>query len=125
VQRMANLLEIGGRLLVQSSLVAESFLPAFQERTWLAVGTDIQVLMENYYDPCTAQLTQQLTYYQQTSGGVEMAQRKAEYTLYTIAELTRFLQQAGFTILSVYGTLDGNPYQIGDDGVWLVCERVK
>jgi cyclopropane fatty-acyl-phospholipid synthase-like methyltransferase len=124
VQQIADLLEPSGRLLVQSGMVAESFLPAFQERTWLAVGTDTQVLMENQYDPLMAQLTQQLTYYQQVGERVEIARRTAEYTLYTIAELTRFLRQAGMAVIAIYGTAEGSAYQIGDEGIWVVGERI-
>jgi SAM-dependent methyltransferase len=125
VQRIADLLEPGGRLLVQSGMVAESFLPAFQERTWLPIGTDIQVLMENQYDPINAQLTQHLTYYRQAAAGLEQAHRTAEYTLYTIAELTYFLQQADLQLHALYGTVTGDPYQIGDEGVWLLAECIK
>ncbi|CCH02775.1 methyltransferase type 11 [Fibrella aestuarina BUZ 2] len=125
VERMAALLEPGGRLLVQSSMVAESLLPDFQERTWLPVGDDVQVLMEADYDPLTARLTQQLTYIQHAATGVETAQRTAEYTIYTIAELVGFLRRAGLITLAVYGTVEGDDYRIGDEGVWLLAERIS
>lgn len=125
VQRLSDLLEPGGRLLVQSGMVAESLLPDFQERTWLPVGETVQVLMENEYDPLTAQLTQHLTYYEQTGTGTETARRTAQYTIYTVAELVRFCQQAGLNVLSLYGTVEGDAYQIGDEGVWILAERIR
>lgn len=125
MQRLARLLEPGGRLLVQSGMVAESFLPDYQERSWLPVGNDIQVLVENAYDPLMGQLTQQLTYYQQTKAGTERVQRTAQYTIYTVAELVRFCRSAGLEVLALYGTVEGDGYQVGDEGVWLVAERIS
>lgn len=118
--RIADLLEPGGRFMAQSGMVAESFLPDFQERAWLPVGDDMQVLIANQYDPLAARVDQQLTYYKQTKNGIDVANRLANYYIYTVAELIQFAAQAGLDCVATHGTVDGDDYQVGDEGIWLV-----
>ncbi|MEZ0484748.1 SAM-dependent methyltransferase [Fibrella aquatica] len=123
LQRIADLLEPGGRFLAQSGMVAESFLPDFQERAWLPVGDDMQVLVENRYDPLTACVDQQLTYYQRTQSGVDVVDRLAQYYIYTLADLLTLFSEAGLEPIACYGTVEGDPYQVGDEGVWVLAMK--
>lgn len=123
LQRIADLLEPGGRFLAQSGMVAESFLPDFQERAWLPVGDDIQVLVDNQYDPLTACVEQHLTYYKRSETGVEVVDRTAQYYVYTVADLAGLFSQAGLEPVACYGTVEGDAYQVGDEGVWLLAVK--
>lgn len=124
LQRIAQLLRPGGRLLIQSGMVAEVILPDFQERNWVSVGKDITVLVENEYIAAESRIDQQLTYIQMIPGQpIVSEQRMAQYYIYTIAELSRSFVQAGFTIEDLYGTADQQPFMVGDEGVWIVLER--
>lgn len=121
--RIADLLEPGGRFLAQSGLVAESFLPDFQERAWLPVGDTMQVLIENQYDPLTARVDQHLTYYRKSKAGVEVVERTAEYYIYTLSDLLSLLNEAGLEPVACYGTVEGDTYQVGDEGVWVLAVK--
>ena len=123
LQRIADLLEPGGRFLAQSGMVAESFLPDFQERAWLPIGEFIQVLVENQYDPLTACVEQHLTYYRRSETGVEVVDRTARYYVYTVADLRRLFTEAGLDPVACYGTVDGDAYRVGDEGVWLLVVK--
>ncbi|WP_375447918.1 class I SAM-dependent methyltransferase [uncultured Fibrella sp.] len=123
LQRIADLLEPGGRFLAQSGMVAESFLPDFQERAWLPVGDAIQVLIENQYDPLTARVDQHLTYYRRGKTGVEVVERTAEYYIYTLADLLRLFNEANLEPIACYGTVEGDSYQVGDEGVWVLAVK--
>ena len=123
LQRIADLLEPGGRFLAQSGMVAESFLPDFQERTWLPIGDTIQVLFTNQYDPLTACVEQHLTYYRRTQDGVEVADRTARYYIYTVADLCSLFAEAGLDPVACYGTIDGDAYRVGDEGVWILAVK--
>lgn len=123
LRRIADLLQPGGRFLAQTGMVAESFLPAFQERAWLPIGDSMQVLIENQYDPLTARVDQYLTYYRRSETGVEAADRLAHYYIYTLADLRSLFAEAGLDPVACYGTVEGEAYQIGDEGVWLLAVK--
>ncbi|MBO0951672.1 class I SAM-dependent methyltransferase [Fibrella forsythiae] len=123
LQRIADLLEPGGRFLAQSGMVAESFLPDFQERAWLPVGDDIQVLVHNQYDPFTACVTQHLTYYRRSKTGVDVVDRTAQYYIYTVADLLALFKEAGLEPTACFGTVEGDSYQIGDEGAWITAVK--
>ena len=123
LQRIAGLLEPGGRFLAHSGMVAESFLPAFQERAWLSAGDQIQVLIDNHYDPAQAHVRQQLTYYRRTPEGVDVVDRTADYYIYTLADLLHLFISAGLEPVACYGTVEGDDYQVGDGGVWIVAVK--
>jgi SAM-dependent methyltransferase len=123
LRRIADLLQPGGRFLAQSGIVAESFLPAFQERAWLSIGDTMQVLIENNYDASAARVDQQLTYYRRSETGVEVADRLARYYIYTLADLLCLFAEAGLVPVVCYGTVEGDNYQIGDEGVWILAQK--
>jgi 2-polyprenyl-3-methyl-5-hydroxy-6-metoxy-1,4-benzoquinol methylase len=121
--RIAGLLKPGGRFLAHSEMIAESVLPDYQERNWQPVGEaeehSILFLVENQYDPLESRIDSHLTYVR----GGEVQTRIAHHFVYTLAELVRLFVEAGFTIIACYGTVEGDPYTLGDAGVWLVAER--
>lgn len=126
LHRTAQLLKPDGRLLVQSGLVAEVILPDFQERNWMPIGETMTLLVENQYEPMRGQLNQQLTYLQvQNDGSTIIEQRNAQYHVYTIAQVIEMMQQVGLTVEDLYGTVDQQPFMIGDEGMWLVAHKKK
>lgn len=124
MQRIATLLRPDGRLLIHSGMVAEVVLPDFQERNWMEVANDITVLVENKYDPLTSRIDQHLTYFRRTSDQtVQSEQRLAQYYIYTLSELTRMFKLAGLTVETLFGTVDQEPFFVGDEGVWMVVHK--
>lgn len=120
LSRIASLLKPGGRLLAHSEMLAESVLPDYQARNWQPVGNDILFLVENEYDALHSRIDSQLTYVRQ--GNVQT--RTAQHYIYTLAELGRLFAEAGLSVLACYGSVEGDPYALGDEAVWLLAEKV-
>ncbi|GAB4045107.1 class I SAM-dependent methyltransferase [Spirosoma litoris] len=122
--RIARSLKPGGRFLAHSEMVAESILPDYQARNWLPVddetGGQILFLMENEYFPLTSHIDSHLTY---VKAG-EIQTRTAKHYVYTLAELAQLFAEAGLSILDCYGTVEGDPYALGDEAVWLLAHRM-
>jgi len=124
LKRIASLLRPDGRLLIHSSMVAEVVLPDFQARNWMLVGDDITVLVENEYNSAESRIDQHLTYLRSVAGeSIVSEKRMAQYYIYTIAELGRLFNKAGFTVEVLYGTVDQQPFIIGDEAVWMVLSK--
>lgn len=117
--RVADLLKPGGRFLAHSEMIAESVLPDYQIRNWQPVGDDILFLVENEYDALHSRIDARLTYIRR--GDVQT--RTAQHYIYTLAELGRLFAEAGLLVLAGYGSVDGDPYALGDEAVWLLAER--
>ena len=122
--RISSLLKPGGRFLAHSEMIAESVLPDYQARNWQPIGDDdgesILFLVENEYDPLESRIDSHLTYVHH--GAVQT--RLAHHYVYTLAELVRLFNEAGFRVESCYGSVDGSPYGLGDEAVWLVAHKV-
>ncbi|WP_338876532.1 class I SAM-dependent methyltransferase [Spirosoma sp. SC4-14] len=123
VRRIAGLLKPGGRFLAHTEMIAESVLPDYQQRNWLPVDAEgeepILLLVENNYDPTESRIDSHLTYVQ---AGVTQT-RTAEHYIYTLAELIRIFTTAGLSVSACYGTVEGDLYELGDQGVWLLAEK--
>ncbi len=119
LNRIAGMLKPGGRFLAHSEMIAESVLPDYQVRNWQPVGEDILFLAENEYDPLESRIDSHLTYVRK--GDTQL--RTAQHYVYTLAELSHLFQEAGLTVKSCYGTVDGEPYALGDEAVWLIAQK--
>ena len=122
LMRIASLLKPGGRFLAHSEMIAESVLPDYQVRNWQPIGDDshpILFLVENQYDPLESRIDSHLTY---VRDGVTQT-RLSKHYVYTLAELCRLFSEAGFRVDACYGTVDGNPYVLGDEAAWLLAEK--
>ncbi len=122
LSRIAGLLRPGGRFLAHTEMVAESVLPDYQARNWQPIGDSadpILFLAENEYDPLESRIDSHLTY---VYNGQKQT-RTAQHYVYTLAELNRLLAGAGLSVVACYGTADGDGYQLGDQGVWLLAEK--
>ena len=49
--------------------------------------------------------------------------RKAKHWIYTVAEIRRMLERAGFVINDVLGSLDRKPYELGSTELFVVAQR--
>ncbi|NDU98135.1 class I SAM-dependent methyltransferase [Spirosoma terrae] len=123
LNRIAEVLKPGGRFLAHTEMVAESILPDYQERNWLPVGDEtestILFLAQNEYDPLESRIDSHLTYVR----AGEVQTRMAQHYVYTLADLRQLFFQSGLTVIDCYGTVMGDPYALGDEGVWLLAEK--
>lgn len=108
----------GGGFVLESRLVAETVLPLAGGRDWRAFGGDY-VLMEEEYDPVRGELTVAYTLIHE--GRPET--RRARYRIYSCRELLGLFEAAGFTGAELYGSLDDDPYRVGDEVLWLVAHK--
>ncbi|GAB3545579.1 SAM-dependent methyltransferase [Spirosoma fluminis] len=118
LKRIADSLKPGGRFLAHTEMIAESVLPDYQHRSWQPIG-DILFLVDNEYDPIESRIDSHLTY---IDNG-DRQTRLAQHYVYTLAELSRLFAEAGLSILEYSGTVDGEPYALGDEAVWLLAEK--
>ena len=122
--RIGSLLKPGGRFLAHSEMIAESVLPEYQARNWQPIGDGVEhpilLLVENEYDPLESRIDSHLTY---VRDGVTQT-RLAQHYVYTLAELSRLFTETGFHMTACYGTVNGYPYALGDEAVWLVAEKI-
>lgn len=123
LKRIATLLKPGGRFLAHSEMIAESVLPAYQARNWQPVGEEgeepILFMVENEYHAAESRIDAHLTYVR----AGETQTRTAQHFVYTLAELRWLFAEAGLTVLDCYGTVDGDLFALGDEGVWLLAKK--
>lgn len=117
-ERIAQQLRPEARLVLHSQLLMESVLPHFQERTWMPVG-DMRYLMESEYDAAAGCLRSEVIHLH----GQEEHRRHIQQHLYSLAELIRMLNQAGFDVTDTFSSLEGDPFQLGDEQLYLVAKK--
>ena len=112
-------LKPGGRFLLDTPL-AETSLAGMeaQERTWYPAG-DVLALEERDYDHETGRLESEWTFIQ----GGRQEKRWFSLRLYTYRELAALLREAGFGALRAYGSLQGDPFELGAPWLYLVAEK--
>jgi cyclopropane fatty-acyl-phospholipid synthase-like methyltransferase len=122
LQRVASLLKPGGRFLVHTEMLAESVLPDYQARNWQPIGDEdnpILFLVENTYISLESRIDSHLTYV----WNGETQTRTAQHYVYTLAETVSLFAEAGLPIVDCYGTVDGEPFALGDEAAWILAER--
>jgi len=120
LRRIADQLRPGGLFAADTGMAAESVLPDFQERSWMQLG-EITFLMENEYSATESRIDSHLTYLR----GGQTEQRTARHYLDTCAELVRLFQEAGFEVTDCLGSLEGDPFTLGDDRLLLLARRTR
>lgn len=121
--RIASLLKPGGRFLAHSEMIAESILPDYQARNWQPIGEEdgdpILFLVDNEYYPLESRIDSHLTYVR----AGETQTRTARHYVYTLAELRHLFAEAGLSIIDCYGTVEGEPFALGDEAVWILSKK--
>ena len=108
----------GGRWILDTGVAAESLFPHLQpERTLEAGGVTYGV--QSTFDPLRGRLQQATV----LSRGPERRESAVSYAVYTVAELRRLLEAAGWTVLHAFGGLDREPFALGDRRLLLVAIR--
>ncbi len=119
LQKIANQLQPGGRFVAHTQLLAESVLPDFQERAWMKIGDDIMYLAQNEYDALRGVIHAELTYVR----GYQQVTRSVEQHVYTLADLTVLMEEAGLLVTEVFGSLDGESFALGDEQAYLLAVK--
>jgi SAM-dependent methyltransferase len=111
-------LKTGARFVLETGMAAESILPKLEGRTWYQVE-DILMTIEHRYvaaDSCV-----DATYTFIRDGKSET--RDAKYRVYTVAEIRRMLERAGFALVDLYESTDQQPYELGSGDLFMIAEK--
>jgi SAM-dependent methyltransferase len=121
LRAMLALLRPGARWVVDTGTAAESLLPRFgaDDRDLEAVG--ICFTVRQRYDAVEGRLLQEAT----LARGEEREEGAISYGVYTVAELRRLFLDAGWSVVGLYGALDGRPFSLGDPRLVMVAERPR
>ncbi len=114
---VARALKPGARFVVETGMAAESIIPKFEAHASHQIQDILVTINEKYLadESCI-----ESEYIFERAGEKEI--RNARHWIYTAAEIQRMLERAGFSILSVYGTLTREPYTLGADELFVVSE---
>lgn len=115
---IGNSLKSRAKLVLDSVMIAESFLVNGGEREWLKVG-DMLMLIENAYN-CREGFVK--TDYTFICNGIE-EQRQAIHWIYTAGEVCAMLETAGFNVQDLFSSTECEPYALGSERLLLVAEK--
>lgn len=118
---LADAVRPGGGLVIDFSAAAESILPGFTgESRHLQTG-DITVDATTEYDIDGSRLISGYRF----SRGPEVVEVTAIHHLYTVAHLGQLLGDAGFTDISRFGGVGGEPFELGSGRLLLSARRTN
>src|SRR6266550_978979 len=117
---VARALQPGARFIIETGMAAESVLHKFEP---LAVHQidDISITIKERYlaeESCI-----DTEYIFEQNGKVESGY--AKHWIYTVAEIRRMLERAGFEIMNLYGSLKCEPYKLAADELFVIAQRIR
>lgn len=118
MRAVAKTLKPGGGFLIDTGVIAESVLPNYQSHRWFEIG-GIHMLIANDYDAASSRLNTTYTFIR--DGKVD--KRCGTQQVYTLAELQRLLDGAGFGEFAAYTSTDLAPFTLGAQRLLLACRR--
>ncbi|MDX6405041.1 MAG: hypothetical protein QOH70_2496 [Blastocatellia bacterium] len=117
---VARALKPGARFVVETGMAAESVLHKFEPLSVHQID-DISVTIKERYlaeESCI-----DTEYIFEKAGKVESGH--AKHWIYTVAEIRRMLERAGFETLNLYGSLKCEPYTLSAEELFVIAERVR
>jgi SAM-dependent methyltransferase len=117
---LAAVVRVGGRLVFETSMVAEALLHRFQDDVAID-GGDIKVHIENEYDVVESRVIGTYTY---EVRGEKLVKRFAHHVV-TTRELFAALEGAGFEVEQALGDLEGSDFELHDPRLIVVARRVE
>ena len=118
LKAVSQALAPGARFVLDTSYILEILLPALQERAWYPIG-DFLMLAERRYEPAASRL--HVEYIWIRDGKTE--KRAMSARLYSVRELLELFEQAGFTAVQPFSSLDREPFRLGSSRLLLVATR--
>jgi ubiquinone/menaquinone biosynthesis C-methylase UbiE len=115
---VARALKPGARFVVETGMAAESVLRKFEEQTSHQIQDILLTIKERYLAEESCIDTE---YVFERNGQTET--RLAKHWIYTVAEIRRILEHAGFAVLNLYGSLKCEPFVLGSDELFVVAQR--
>ncbi len=117
LRAVARALKPGGRFIIETGMAAESVIPDFEEQSCHEMG-DLSITIKERYVAAESCIDSEYVF--EHDGKRES--RFAREWIYTVAEMGRMLRRAGFEVLSLYSSLNGEPYKLGSRELFIVSE---
>jgi cyclopropane fatty-acyl-phospholipid synthase-like methyltransferase len=118
VEKVSASLSQGAKWIVNTGLMAESFLAKFiKEKKYELEGLTMEI--NNDYDEWNSCLLTTLTY---TKNGKQEIHR-FKHHVYTVAELIRLLAKYDLKTVSLYNSTDKTAFKLGDAQLYLVAQK--
>ena len=117
LRAIARALKPGARFVIETGMAAESVLPELEEQSSHQMG-DLAITMKERYIAAESCIDSEYIF--ERDGQTES--RLAREWIYTVAEIRRMLESAGFSVLDLYGSLKCKPYKLGSRELFIVSE---
>lgn len=108
----------GGRFVIDTEMTAESVLPNFSDRLWSQVG-DILMVVEHRYSVAASTLETEYRFLRDA----ELATCRLDHHIFAVGELSAMLATAGFDVVALESTPDGESFALGDPRLLLTAVR--
>jgi SAM-dependent methyltransferase len=118
LQAVSCALKPGARYVMDIGYLAETLLPNLQERYWAPVGDGL-LLWDRRYDHEQGRLEVEYTGIQDS----KVTKHPMSARLYTFREVSRLLEEAGFTNLKSFGSLTQEPFKFGSKRLLMVATK--
>jgi SAM-dependent methyltransferase len=115
-------LKPGAKLVIETGVCAESILPTMVQKRWHRLG-DLMILSENRYDARHSRLDIEYTFVRDGPIETKFETRPASSYVFTVAEIDRMLEAAGFEVLALYGSAACEPFQLGMPRLLIIAKR--
>jgi SAM-dependent methyltransferase len=117
LQALARTLKPGARFIIHTGMAAESVIPDFEEQSCHELG-DLSITIKERYNAAESCIDSEYIF--DRDGQTES--RLAREWIYTVGEMRRMLERAGFSILDLYGSLKCEPYKLGSQELFIVSQ---
>lgn len=117
LQALARTLKPGARFIIHTGMAAESVIPDFEEQSCHELG-DLSITIKERYNAAESCIDSEYIFHR--DGQTES--RLAREWIYTVGEMRRMLERAGFSILDLYSSLKCEPYKLGSRELLIVSE---
>lgn len=119
---LGTALKPGARLAIDTGVAAESILPTLVQKRWHRLG-DLTILSENRYDARNSRLDIDYTFVRDGPIATKFETRPASSYVFTVAEIGRMLEAAGFEVATLNGGTAGEPYELGSPRLIIIATR--
>jgi SAM-dependent methyltransferase len=117
LQALARTLKPAARFIIHTGMAAESVIPDFEEQSCHELG-DLSITIKERYNAAESCIDSEYIFHRE--GQTES--RVAREWIYTVGEMRRMLERAGFSVLDLYGSLKCEPYKLGSQELFIVSE---
>jgi len=121
IEKVSSCLEMGGRFIINSGMIAESILPNFSHYSKNKTYTVGEITMEvnNVYHAEDSYMISDLLY---TKAG-RTERHSYKHYVFTLGEIKRLLKLYGLRTIATYGSTSKAEYKAGDQQVYIVAEK--